>query len=117
LHPAEATLAEPKRSIDVDDNEPSDAVHRFGCRRQDLSEWHASDEGLRDTGVRPVLSNGPTVAERSDDRHTGGDSQAGELRVTLHPPRGLHMQRERPTVNHAVVNREIAASPERHKGI
>lgn len=56
-----------------------------------------------------MLSSGPD-AEGYDDRHAGGDSQEGELRVTLHPPRGLHLQRQRAAVNHAVVNREIAAN-------
>jgi len=35
--------------------------------------------------------------------------------VTLHPTRGLHLQRERAAVNHAVVNREIAADPGLHE--
>lgn len=114
MHSAQATLAQPERSIDVNDNESADVVRRSRRRRQDLSEWHAANEGLRDTGARPVLSGGPD-AEGCDDRHAGGDGQEGELRVTLHPPRGLHLQRERAAVNHAVDSREIAADPGRHE--
>lgn len=114
LHPAQATLAQPERSIDVDDNEPSDAVHQFGRRHQNLSERHAAGEGLRDTSARPVLSSGPD-AEGCDDRHAGDDGQEGELRVTLHHPRGLHLQRERAAVNRAAVNRETAADLEPHE--
>lgn len=114
VHPAQATLAQPKRSIDVDDNESSDIVRRSGRRHQDLSERHAADEGLWDTSARPVLSSNPD-AEGCDDRHAGGNGQEGELCVTLHPPRGLHLQRERVAVNHAIVNREIAADPGWHE--
>lgn len=114
MHPAQTTLAQPERSIDVDDNESSDVVHQFGRRYQNLSERYAADEGLRDTSARPVLSSGPD-AEGCDDRHAGDDGQEGELRVTLHPPRGLHLQRERAAVNHAAVNREIAADPGLHE--
>lgn len=114
MHPTQATLAQPERSIDVDDNEPSDVVRRFGRRYQNLSERHAADEGLRDTSARPMLSSGPD-AEGCNDRHAGGNGQERELRVTLQPPRGLHLQRERAAVNHAIVNREIAADPGLHK--
>lgn len=102
LHPAEATLAQSERTIDVDDDESSDAVRRSGCCHQDLSEWQcALNEGLWDADARSMLSIGP-VAEGRDDRHAGGNGQEGELRVTLHPPRGLHLQRERVAVNRAV---------------
>lgn len=95
MHPAKAALAQPERPVDVD--EPSDAVRRPGRRQQDLPERHVTDEGLRGEGARPMLSG--AVAEGWDDKHAGGDGQAGELRVTLHPPRGLHrVQRERTAV-------------------
>lgn len=45
-----------------------------------------------------MLLNGP---EGRDDKYAGSNGQEGELRVTLHPPRGLHLQRERTAVNRA----------------
>jgi len=58
-------------------------------------------------------------AEGDDDgRHADAGGQEGEFRVTLHPPRGLHVQRERPAVNrNAVADGETAARacPERGK--
>lgn len=100
LHPAEATLAQPERTID--DNESTDVVRWSRCRHQDLPEQQcAPDEGLRDADARSMLSNG-SIAEGRDDRYAGSDGQEGELRVTLHPPRGLHLQRERTAMNRAV---------------
>jgi len=47
VHAAEATLAQPGRSVDVDEHEPSDVVRRVGCRQQSLSErQHSPGEGL-----------------------------------------------------------------------
>jgi len=47
VHPAEATLAQPGRSVDVDEHEPSDVVRRPGRRQQSLSErQHSPGEGL-----------------------------------------------------------------------
>jgi len=63
-----------------------------------------------------MLFNG-SVAEGRDDRYAGSNGQEGELRVTLHPPRGLHLQRERTAVNHAVCQSWDSVSSEQHKNI
>lgn len=63
-----------------------------------------------------MLFNGP-VAEGCDDRYADSNGQERELRVTLHPPRGLHLQRERTAVNRTVCQSRDSVSPEQHKNI
>lgn len=80
MHTPEATLAEPKRSINVDDDEPADAVHRPRCRRQDVPEHGLARQGRGGQDPGSMLH---PVAEGRQDEHTDRHGEKGELRVTL----------------------------------
>lgn len=80
MHSAEATLAEPERSIDVDDNESANAVQRSRRCWQDLSERQPAGEGCRGEDPWPVLH---PVAEGREAQHADRDGEKGELRVTI----------------------------------
>lgn len=95
MHSAEATLAEPERPIDVDDNESADAVQRARRCWQDLSERQPAREGRRGEDPWPVLH---PVAEGREDQHADRDGEEGEFCVTIlqaADQRGVIMSRSR----------------------